>query len=116
MNPQGRATWKRLNIGVAARVIFGFGTLRGLPGELGRADCKRGFRLSDPHHAGRQVRASHGCAWQLAVHLLDDAVMHTPVDVTEAVMAKLVASNADCLGLARRAGRRIASQGAGAQD
>ena len=32
-----------------------------------------------------------------AVHLSADAVMHTPADVTERVMKKLVACNADCL-------------------
>mgnify|MGYP003693831177 CR=1 FL=1 len=34
---------------------------------------------------------------KLGVHLSTDAVMHTPADVTERVMAKLVACDADCL-------------------
>ena len=34
---------------------------------------------------------------ELGVELSTDAVMHTPADVTERVMEKLAASNADCL-------------------
>ncbi len=80
-----------------ARVIFGFGTLPRVAGELAALDCKRAFVLSDPHHAASGAARLMDALGKLAVHLSTDAVMHTPSDVTERVMAKLVASNADCL-------------------
>src|SRR5882672_7351344 len=80
-----------------ARVIFGFGTLPRVAGELAALDCKRAFVLSDPHHAASGAARLMDALGKLAVRLSTDAVMHTPSDVTERIMAKLVASNADCL-------------------
>src|SRR2546430_2992829 len=80
-----------------ARVIFGFGTLPRVTDELNALDRKRAFVLSDPHHAvAGAARLMHALD-KLGVYLSTDAVMHTPVDVTERVMAKLVACEADCL-------------------
>jgi maleylacetate reductase len=77
-----------------ARVVFGFGTIGNVAEELVSLGCKRAFVLSDPHHAtaaaARLMRA-------FGVHLSTDAVMHTPVEVTERVMEKLAACNADCI-------------------
>jgi maleylacetate reductase len=80
-----------------ARVLFGFGTLEKVADELVSLGRKRAFVLSDPHHAtvaaARLMRALGG----LGVELSTDAVMHTPVEVTERVMKKLAACNADCI-------------------
>src|SRR5712672_3804010 len=88
-----------------ARVIFGFGTLPRAADELLALGCKRAFVLSDPHHAAAGAARLMHALDRLGVHLSTDAVMHTPVDVTERVLAKLVAHDADCL--ISLGGRRI---------
>ena len=80
-----------------ARVIFGFGTLARVTSELLALDRKRAFVLSDPHHADVSATRLMRALGKLGVQLSTDAVMHTPVEVTERVMAKLVACDADCL-------------------
>jgi maleylacetate reductase len=80
-----------------ARVIFGFGTLPRIADEVAALGCKRAFVLSDPHHATAAAARLMDALGKLGVQLSTDAVMHTPTDVTERVMAKLVATNADCL-------------------
>ena len=80
-----------------ARVIFGFGTLARVTDELIALGRKRAFVLSDPHHAPAGATRLMRALGKLGVHLSTDAVMHTPVDAIERVMAKLVAHDADCL-------------------
>src|SRR5882724_5512246 len=80
-----------------ARVIFGFGTLPRVTDELNALGRKRAFVLSDPHHAAAGAARVMHALDKLGVHLSTDAVMHTPADVTERVMAKLVACDADCI-------------------
>src|SRR5882672_10425294 len=80
-----------------ARVIFGFGTLPRAADELLALGRKRAFVLSDPHHATAGAARLMHALDELGVELSTGAVMHTPVDVTECVMAKLVACDADCL-------------------
>jgi maleylacetate reductase len=80
-----------------ARVIFGFGTLPRAAGELLALGRQRAFVLSDPHHAAAGAARLMRELDKLGVYLSTDAVMHTPVEVTERVMAKLVACDADCL-------------------
>jgi Iron-containing alcohol dehydrogenase len=80
-----------------ARVVFGVGTLPRVADEMTALECKRAFVLSDPHHAAAGAARLMDALGKLGVHLSTDAVMHTPVDVTERVMEKLVACNADCL-------------------
>src|SRR5712671_365092 len=80
-----------------ARVIFGFGTLPRVTDELNALGRKRAGVLSDPHHAAAGAARVMHALGKLGVHLSTDAVMHTPADVTERVMAKLVACDADCL-------------------
>ncbi len=80
-----------------ARVIFGFGTLARATDELIALGRKRAFVLSDPHHLPAGATRLMRALGKLGVHLSTDAVMHTPVDVTERVMAKLIAHDADCL-------------------
>src|SRR3954447_10468578 len=80
-----------------ARVIFGFGTLPRVTGELNALGRKRAFVLSDPHHAAAGAARLMHALDKLGVHLSTDAVMHTPVGVTERVMAMLAACDADCV-------------------
>jgi maleylacetate reductase len=84
-------------LALPARVIFGFGTLPRVTDELIALGRKRAFVLSDPHHAPAGATRLMRALGKLGVHLSTDAVMHTPVEVTERVMAKLVACDADCL-------------------
>jgi maleylacetate reductase len=80
-----------------ARVLFGCGTLMKVADELVSLGCKRAFVLSDPHHAtGAAARLMHALG-EFAIYLSTDAVMHTPVEITERVMEKLAASHADCI-------------------
>lgn len=80
-----------------ARVIFGSGTLPRVVDEMAAIGRKRAFVLSDPHHASAGAARLMDALGAQGVHLSTDAVMHTPADVTERVMAKLVACDADCL-------------------
>jgi maleylacetate reductase len=79
------------------RVVFGFGTIGKVGDELDSLGCGRAFVLSDPHHAtGAAARLMHVLGGR-GRRLSTDAVMHTPVEVTERVMNDLVASDADCI-------------------
>jgi maleylacetate reductase len=80
-----------------ARVLFGFGTIAKVAEELVSLGCKRAFVLSDPHHATAAAARLMRVLGELGVHLSTDAVMHTPVEVTERVMEKLATCNADCI-------------------
>ena len=80
-----------------ARVLFGFGTLAKVVDELASLGRKRAFVLSDPHHAAAAAARLMRDLGEFGVELSTDAVMHTPVEVTERVMAKLAACNADCI-------------------
>jgi maleylacetate reductase len=79
------------------RVVFGFGTLAKIGDELASLGCKRAFVVSDPHHATDAAARLMRILGEAAVHLSTDAVMHTPADVTERVMAKLASCDADCI-------------------
>jgi maleylacetate reductase len=79
------------------RVVFGFGTLARVAGEIEALNCRRAMILCDRHHepqAGARLRRLLG---DLAVGFSADAAMHTPVEVTERVMRQLSAVDADCL-------------------
>jgi maleylacetate reductase len=80
-----------------ARVVFGIGTLPRVADEVNGLGCNRAFVLSDPHHASAGAMRLIRTLGEKAVHLSADAVMHTPADVTERVLKKLLACNADCL-------------------
>src|SRR5580700_6441783 len=79
------------------RVIFGFGTIAKVTDELSSLDCKRAFVISDPHHAAAAAARLMRALGEFGVQLSTDAVMHTPVEVTERVMEKLTACDADCI-------------------
>jgi maleylacetate reductase len=78
-----------------ARVVFGFGTLEKVAGELGSLGRNRAFVLSDPHHATAAAARLMRVLGDFAVHLSTDAVMHTPVEITERV------SGGSTIGLAK---------------
>jgi maleylacetate reductase len=80
-----------------ARILFGFGTIDKVVDELASLGRKRAFVLSDPHHATAAAARLMRILGELGAHLSTDAVMHTPVEVTERVMAKLAACRADCI-------------------
>jgi maleylacetate reductase len=80
-----------------ARVVFGFGTIEKVADELVSLGRKRAFVLSDPHHATAAAARLMRALGDLGVHLSTDAVMHTPVEVTERVMEMLAACHADCI-------------------
>jgi maleylacetate reductase len=80
-----------------ARVLFGFGTIAKVADELASLGRKRAFVLSDPHHAATAVARLMRALGELGVYLSTDAVMHTPVEVTERVLEKVAACNADCI-------------------
>jgi alcohol dehydrogenase class IV len=68
-----------------ARVIFGSGTLVRLPAEVERLGLERVLVLSTPQQAADATRiASQLGARSAGIHA--EAVMHTPVSVTEAAM------------------------------
>ncbi len=80
-----------------ARVLFGSGTIAKVADELVSLGRKRAFVLSDPHHATAAAARFMRVLGDLGVQLSTDAVMHTPAEVTERVMGKLAACNADCI-------------------
>jgi alcohol dehydrogenase class IV len=80
-----------------ACVVFGFGTMDKVADELASLGRKRAFVLSDPHHATAAAARLMRALGEFGVHLSTDAVMHTPVEVTELVLEKLTACHADCI-------------------
>src|SRR6201982_3198196 len=80
-----------------ARAVFGFGTIAKVADELAALGRKRAFVLCDPHHATAAAARLMRVLGEVGVHLSTDAVMHTPVEVTERVMEKLAACHADCI-------------------
>src|ERR1700726_3553539 len=80
-----------------ARVLFGFGIIAKVADELIALGRKRAFVLSDPHHATAAAARLMRALGEFGVQLSTDAVMHTPVEVTERIMEKLAACNADCI-------------------
>jgi maleylacetate reductase len=80
----------------AARVVFGSGTKAALAGEIRRLSCRRAVILSTPH----QRTDAEALAAQLggiAVGVLADAAMHTPIEVTAAAVARIAQLEADCV-------------------
>jgi alcohol dehydrogenase class IV len=77
------------------RVLFGFGIIAKVPDELASLGCKRAFVLSDPHHATTAAARLMRALGEFGGQLSTDAVMHTPVEVTERLMEELAACDAD---------------------
>lgn len=80
--------------GLPSRVVFGAGTLAQAPAELERLDVARALVLSTPGHEAK-ARALAARIGPRAVGVLATAVMHSPVDVSEAAVAHVRAVGAD---------------------
>ncbi|MES2104729.1 MAG: maleylacetate reductase [Pseudomonadota bacterium] len=80
-----------------ARVIFGSGTLKQVREEMQALGCRRALILSDAHHAAGAAADLAAVLGPLAAGISTDAVMHTPVEITLRVMAKLDQLGIDCL-------------------
>jgi alcohol dehydrogenase class IV len=78
-----------------AKVVFGSGTLAGLPDELRALGVERALVLSTPQQAeaGEALRRQLG---PLAVGLFTNATMHTPLEVTARALAVVDELGADC--------------------
>ena len=80
----------------AVRVVFGTGTRATLADEIVRLGCHRALILSTP----QQEAAAQGLGdaiGPLFAGLFSGAVMHTPVEVSEAAAAQATALGADCV-------------------
>lgn len=78
------------------RVLFGPGRIAELADEVRRLGARRVLVLSTPGQRGGAERAA-GLLGGLAGAIFDGAVMHTPVEVTEAALVAL--RTADCDGI-----------------
>lgn len=82
--------------GLATRVVFGSGTLAQVPDEVARLGRARALVLSTPQQA-TQARALADALGPRAAGVFAGAVMHTPVEVTEAAVVAFRAAGADCV-------------------
>ncbi|TGE01311.1 maleylacetate reductase [Methylobacterium nonmethylotrophicum] len=82
--------------GLPTRVVFGHGTLAKVGDEMERLGRKRAVVLATPPQRG-QAEALAALLGDRAAGVIADAVMHTPVAVTDGALAQLRALDADCL-------------------
>ena len=101
--------------GLPSRVIFGEGTLAEVGAEISRLGRGRALVLSTPGHAAAAERLAAALG-ALAAGIFAGAVMHTPVEVTEAALAAYASGGADCLVATRRRLDDRARQGDRAAD
>jgi maleylacetate reductase len=82
--------------GLPTRVVFGEGSLAEVGAEVARLGRRRALVLATPGHAAaaEALAASLGDA---AAGVFAGAVMHTPVEVSEAAVAAYGAAGADCV-------------------
>jgi len=82
--------------GSPAHIVFGNGASSEVGTWIEKLGCKRALVLSTPHRAadGEALAKSLGA---LAAGTFSDAAMHTPIEVTEAAMAKATEVKADCV-------------------
>lgn len=78
------------------RVVFGPGTIAQVRAEVERLGAKRALVLTTPYQTaeGERVAALLG---PLAAGIFSGATMHTPTHVTDAALAQLKASDAQCV-------------------
>jgi len=82
-------------ISAPVRVVFGSGSLGRVVDEVKALGCQRALVLSTP----QQVQAAHDLRDRLgplSIGVFGEAVMHTPVDVTERAMQVVLQTGADC--------------------
>jgi len=82
---------------LSGRVVFGHGTLAQIGKELALLGCSRAYILSDIHHVSTATARLLALLGEHAVGMSSDAVMHTPMEVTERVLNQMSAAEPDCL-------------------
>jgi alcohol dehydrogenase class IV len=82
-------------VGAPGRVVFGFGVLDRVPGEVAALGCRRALVLSTPQQA-EAARALGERLGPLSAGVFSQAAMHTPVEVTERALQVVQGSGADC--------------------
>jgi maleylacetate reductase len=82
--------------GLPTRVVFGAGTLAEAGAEIERLGRRRALVLSTPGHAGAAERLAADLG-SLAAGTFPGAVMHTPLEATEAALGAFAAAGADCV-------------------
>ncbi len=82
--------------GSPAQIVFGTGSKNKLAEWITNAGCKRALVLSTPHQRA-DAEALARAIGPLACGVFAGAVMHTPVDVTEAAMKVVAETRADCV-------------------
>ena len=82
--------------GVSSRVIFGHGALARTGDEIRKLGHGRALVLSTPNQ-GLDEEALSKRLDPLSAGVFAEAVMHTPVEVTEKALAAFQASGADCV-------------------
>ncbi|GAA3714712.1 maleylacetate reductase [Oceanisphaera sediminis] len=79
-----------------ARIVFGAGSIRQIAKELRRLGGTRALVLSTPsQHPNAQLLSEQLCT--LSAGIYTNAIMHTPVAVTEQAMTIFAACGADCV-------------------
>ncbi len=82
--------------GSPAQIVFGTGSKNKLAEWIANAGCKRALVLSTPHQRADAEALARDIG-PLACGVFAGAVMHTPVDVTEAAMKVVAETRADCV-------------------
>jgi len=82
--------------GSPAHIVFGTGASSEAGAWVERLGCRRALVLSTPHQAADGEALANRLG-PLAAGVFSGAAMHTPVDVTEAALAKARELNADCV-------------------
>lgn len=82
--------------GSAAHIIFGEGKAETAGEWIGKLGCRRALVLSTPQQRA-DAEALAARLGELAAGVFAGAVMHTPVDVTEAAMKVVRETGADCV-------------------
>lgn len=77
-------------------MVFGFGTKATLADEIGRLSCGRAVILSTPHRRA-EAEALAAEIGDKAVGVLADTAIHTPIEVTQAAIARATELDADCV-------------------
>ncbi|MBP1859971.1 maleylacetate reductase [Rhizobium herbae] len=82
--------------GSPAHIVFGEGRIAAVGEWVEKLNCGKALVLSTPHQKA-DAEALAARLGPLCVGLFAGAVMHTPVDVTEAAMAVVKQTGADCV-------------------
>lgn len=82
--------------GSPARIIFGAGSSRKVADALDALGCSKALVLATPHQRA-DAEALAATLGSRSVGVFAGAVMHTPVDVTEAALKVVAESGADCV-------------------